>query len=228
MGSPNQLPFDNAQISRQLFDMMFAGMGSAWPQDHSDIKEQVVQITPEQHIKIYALASRGSSQPLPIGLYIHCGGWYAGSVEAEDGLCRDIVQRSKIILFSPHYRLAPEHPWPAGFDDVCAAYEWMHQNAVTYGGDHRLKAVMGGSAGGNLTQCVGVKYADRAELRPVALLSGAGAYCDPQFMPGQYKSRLDPPKFASVPMFSQDQMAIARCKSSRPFEDQANRLREHG
>jgi acetyl esterase/lipase len=190
--------------------MMFAGIGSAWAQ-YPDITEQVVQVTPEQHMKIYAPTN--ATGPLPVGLYIHCGGWYAGAVELEDGLCRDIVHRSNIILFSPHYRLAPEHPWPAGIDDVCAGYEWMHQNATKYGGDPRLKAIMGGSAGGNLTQCLGVKYADQGELRPVALLSGAGVFCDPRATPEHYKSQLTPAKFADVPMFNQDQMAIARGES---------------
>lgn len=195
--------------------MLFAGMASAWPQDHPDIREEVVQITPEQHIKIYAPVTI-TEPPLPAGLYIHCGGWYAGAVEFEDGLCRDIVRRSKIVLFSPHYRLAPEHPFPAGLEDVCRAYEWMHDNASRYGADPHLMALMGGSAGANLALCLGVKYATDLDLRPAAVLAGAGGGCDPEAMPAHYKQRLTPEKYADVPMFSQDDMKVARGELSTP------------
>lgn len=194
---------------------MFGALAATWPPKPDSINEEVVQITPTQWIKIYspAASSKGeSASSLPVGLYIHCGGFFAGAVEFEDGLCRSIVSRSEpgIILFSPHYRLAPENPFPAGLDDVCAAYEWMHAHAARYGGDPTCKAIMGGSAGGNLSASVALRYAADPVLRPAAVLLAAMPSCDPQAMPEEYKQRLDPEKYKDVPMFNQDGVASAR------------------
>lgn len=203
---------------------MFGALAGMWPPKAVSIHEEVVHITPTQSIKVYSPASstKNNTSPLPVGLYIHSGGLFAGAVEFEDGLCRSIVQRSEpgIILFSPHYRLAPEDPFPAGLDDVCAAYEWMQSHAARYGGDAARKAIMGGSAGGYLGACVAVRYATDPVLRPAAVLLGALSSCDPRAMPEVYKRRLDPAKYRNVPMFNQEAMAIARGTSTPFFQFQ--------
>jgi acetyl esterase/lipase len=219
MGGREVLTLGSAQDSREQFRVMFTAMGAAMPQASASIKEEVVQINSERYIKIYTPVDPDTGKirgdkPLPVGLYIHCGGFYAGSVELEDGLCRQVVNGSDIILFSPDYRLAPEDPWPAGINDICAAYEWMHENAAKYGGDPCRKAIMGGSGGGSYTASVAVKYADNPDLRAVAAIPAAMGSCHWDTMPEEYKKRLDPERYADSPMITMKSLEKVRGKNA--------------
>ncbi|WP_127104167.1 alpha/beta hydrolase [Pararhodobacter zhoushanensis] len=87
----------------------------------------------------------------PTLLYIHGGGWVQGSIDTHDGLCGQIALEAGIRVISLDYRLAPEHKFPAGPDDVLAAYRALIDDPQTYGVDPARLAVGGDSAGGNLT-----------------------------------------------------------------------------
>src|SRR5258705_7124165 len=77
-------------------------------------------------------------------LYVH-GGWFcAGSAKAYRHLVGHIAARAGTRAFVSDYRLAPEHPFPAGLEDVLATYRGMSENGI------RRIAVVGDSAGGNL------------------------------------------------------------------------------
>jgi acetyl esterase len=88
---------------------------------------------------------RPSTDVRPVVLWMHGGGWCLGSVEEYDPFCRHLARATECTVVSVDYRLAPEHPFPAGLDDCWAALQWA---AALPGGD-RL-AVAGDSAGGNL------------------------------------------------------------------------------
>ena len=85
---------------------------------------------------------------LPPLLYLHGGGWCVGDVDTTDSLCRKLCRRSGMLVVSLDYRLAPEHPFPAAFDDVVAALRWLDREGRTLGAVG--VAVGGDSAGGNL------------------------------------------------------------------------------
>ena len=82
-------------------------------------------------------------------VYLHGGGWVEGSLESYDQTCRFLVRESGAHVLSVDYRLAPEHPFPAGPDDAVAAFRWAVENAAGLGADPRRVAVAGDSAGGN-------------------------------------------------------------------------------
>jgi acetyl esterase/lipase len=95
---------------------------------------------------------RPSDAPnLPVVMYIHGGGWTIGTVEAFDPVLRQVANATQAIVVSPEYRLAPEYPFPAPLDDSWAALNWVAKNAASFGGDATRLAVMGDSAGGNLS-----------------------------------------------------------------------------
>jgi versiconal hemiacetal acetate esterase len=192
---------------RAQFGAIFAGVEPLLPPPTDAVKTEDVQIEKDQRVRIYIPA--GMKDPLPVGLYIHCGGWFSGSIEGEDHLCRNIAEKSNIILFSPTYRLAPEYPYPAGLDDCCTAYEWMHVNASKFGGDATKKFIMGGSAGGNLTACVGLKYASNPEFKPSGLIIACPQICDVNAFPGEYKKRFTPEKYVDSPMIGREIMLQA-------------------
>ena len=73
-------------------------------------------------IRIYAPAG---DSPLPVVLFYHGGGWVQGDIATHDNLCRYLANASQAMVVSVAYRLAPEHPFPAGLEDAYAALVWM-------------------------------------------------------------------------------------------------------
>lgn len=91
-----------------------------------------------------------------IGLlvFFHGGGWVIGDLNSHDGVCRSLANKSGHAVLSVDYRLAPEHKFPAAFDDCVAAVKWAFENAKSLGIDNSRMAVGGDSAGGNLAAAV--------------------------------------------------------------------------
>ncbi|NJS36967.1 MAG: alpha/beta hydrolase, partial [Brachymonas sp.] len=91
-----------------------------------------------------------SMQKLPVLLYFHGGGFMIGSMETHDILCRELARLSGAAVISVDYRLAPEHAFPAAFDDAFAALKWLKANGATLGLDTQRIAIGGDSAGGTM------------------------------------------------------------------------------
>ena len=93
-------------------------------------------------------------------VYFHGGGFVAGSVEAYDGLTRAFAKRAGCVVFSVDYRLAPEHPYPAGLDDAWTATQWVCENAEELGLDPMRIGVGGDSVGGAFAAVVSRRARD--------------------------------------------------------------------
>ena len=109
-------------------------------------------------IRIYTPSGKG---PLVGLVFFHGGGWVIGSVDTHDGLCRSIANAAGCVVVSVEYRLAPEHPFPAGIEDAYAATRWAAEHADALRIDPRRLAVGGDSAGGNLAAVVSLLARDR-------------------------------------------------------------------
>jgi len=98
---------------------------------------------------------RPSAQTDPgLLVFFHGGGWVIGDLNSHDGVCRSLANKSGHAVLSVDYRLAPEHKFPAAFDDCATAVKWAFENAKTLGIDNSRMAVGGDSAGGNLAAAV--------------------------------------------------------------------------
>jgi acetyl esterase len=93
---------------------------------------------------------RGAGERPPIVAFFHGGGFIAGDLDSHDGLCRELAAASRTMLLAVDYRLAPEHPFPAGLEDAYDATAWLAGAAAELGADPRRLAVAGDSAGANL------------------------------------------------------------------------------
>lgn len=110
--------------------------------------------------------------PFPVVILIHGGGWGSGDKDGAAGTGADITPwfdplDDRFTWFSINYRLAPEHPWPACYEDVLTALEWVRKHASTYKGNPGQIALMGHSAGGQLAAMSGVHAGSAAGIRAV-------------------------------------------------------------
>jgi acetyl esterase len=87
---------------------------------------------------------------LPAVLYLHGGGWVAGSIDSHDGVCAALATDAEVVVASVQYRRAPENPWPAPNDDAYDALLWLVAAATELGIDPARIAVGGDSAGAHL------------------------------------------------------------------------------
>ncbi len=114
----------------------------------------------EFRAKVYEPSDR-SDGALPVVLYLHGGGYMAGTLESGDLYCARLVRDVHCIVVSPDYRLAPEHRYPAGVDDCYTALEWIAAPGNDLRADATRIAVGGASAGGGLTLAVCLMARDR-------------------------------------------------------------------
>jgi acetyl esterase len=100
----------------------------------------------------------------PVLVYLHGGGWVMGGLPTHDPLCRLLADRSGCAVLAVDYRLSPEHPYPAAFEDLERAVGWLRDSGATrYGLDPTRLAIGGDSAGGHLTAVATRRARDRGE-----------------------------------------------------------------
>ena len=98
---------------------------------------------------------------LPAILYLHGGGWVAGSVNTHDGVCAALAKEADVVVVSVQYRRAPESPFPAPNDDTFAALQWLCSSARDLDVDSSRIAVSGDSAGAHLAMGAAIEARDR-------------------------------------------------------------------
>ena len=116
-------------------------------------------------VRIYRPAR---DKPLPILVYYHGGGFMFGSIDGWDRTARLIANEAHMIVVSVGYRLAPENPYPAAWNDAEDAYLWTVDQVKTLGGS--TVSVGGDSAGGTLAIAVALRARDGHKPMPAAML----------------------------------------------------------
>jgi len=102
---------------------------------------------PRHTLDIYRPSKHSGT--LPIVIYMHGGGFNLLSKNTH-WLMGLAFARAGYLVFNVDYRLAPKNPFPAAVSDICAALEWVSENARAHGGDLGRLVFAGESAGGNL------------------------------------------------------------------------------
>jgi len=103
----------------------------------------------------------------PLILYLHSGGWVAGSTAATQRACRALADGLAATVVSLAYPLAPEQPYPAALDNTLAALRWLASGESGLPGDPGTLILAGESAGGNLAAAALLRLRDSGEPLPV-------------------------------------------------------------
>lgn len=102
----------------------------------------------------------------PVLVYAHMGGGVIGDLETCDVFCTILASVTQGSVVSVDYRLAPEHRFPAGLEDVLAAYRWVRDNTARFGGEDGKVAIGGDSMGGNFAAILAQDMKRAGEPQP--------------------------------------------------------------
>ena len=98
-------------------------------------------------------------------VFFHGGGWISGSILSYTHVCNTLSLKTDCIVAAVEYRLAPEKPFPAGFDDCYGVTKTIYDNLDQIGLTSEDVVLMGDSAGGNLTAAVSKKALDTKDFK---------------------------------------------------------------
>ena len=138
---PHEMPLDSARVMLDALDELGGDKESV-----AGVDDRVVP-GPGGPIPIRTYRP-SADRTLPIAMFFHGGGFTMGSPASHDRLCRALANRSACLVVAVDYRLAPEHPFPAGVEDAYAATAWIARHGKDLGGDPGRIAVGGDSGGG--------------------------------------------------------------------------------
>ncbi len=119
-------------------------------------------------------------RPLPALVYFHGGGWVLGNLDTHDRIMRLLAEKSGAVVLGVDYRLAPEHKFPAAYDDGLAVLRHLARQGPALGIDSSRLAVGGDSAGANLSTatCLSLAAGERAAVKLQLLYYGAYGLAD--------------------------------------------------
>jgi len=113
---------------------------------------------PGGRLRLRVYRGKGAAAEQAAGIvYFHGGGWVLGGLESHDDVCRTLANAALAVVICVDYRLAPEFPFPAGFDDCHRALCYAAENSRDFGIDPGALAVAGDSAGGCLAAATAIR-----------------------------------------------------------------------
>lgn len=151
----------NAQLARDSLAMLTR---TYVPVPVEELAVQDTLLSESQPIKL-RIYDPAPGQELPVCLYVHGGGHVAGSIEVYDPICRQLAVATQCVVVSVDYRLAPEHPYPAGLEDIVqvATHLLPRLRELGYAVKNDL-TVAGDSAGGALAASLSALSLTQADL----------------------------------------------------------------
>ncbi len=122
---------------------------------------------PNGEIGLRLYDARASRDAGPLLLFLHGGGFVLGDLDTHEPFCAEMARALDMPVLAVDYRLAPEHPWPAGVEDAIAAARWAAESPEALGRAVTGLVTCGDSAGGNFAIVVSLALRDEPARVPV-------------------------------------------------------------
>lgn len=166
-----------ASLQTGLFDRivrrlhLLGGDGADLPTLRRRIERTAPVVLPWTGVRVTPVLARGvpgewvtpkTASANRVLLYLHGGAWAIGSPRSHRALVANLARGAGVRALSLDYRLAPEHPYPAGLDDCVAAFEWLLESGL----EPSRIVVAGDSAGGNLALSLLLRLRDAGSPLP--------------------------------------------------------------
>jgi versiconal hemiacetal acetate esterase len=160
-----------------------------FPAPDTSVKTEERTIDGDVKVRIYTPPGYVNGSK-PIGVFIHGGGWAMGDLDADDATVRPMSKGAGVVIVSVDYRLAPQHPYPAGLDDLVTAFKWTIKNAEQLGGVSGKAFIGGISAGGGSAFGLALKLLDEGLIgQVVGIVAQMPVTVHPDVVPAKYKSK---------------------------------------
>lgn len=118
-------------------------------------KESLVEINNAHYIDTFIYQSANINAKNPVLIYLHGGAYMTGKVEEFGKQMKYIAEQAQTTVIFPHYRLAPENPYPAAIEDVLGIISWVKENHTELGSTNPKMVLAGDSAGsGLINSCI--------------------------------------------------------------------------
>ncbi|GAA3438917.1 alpha/beta hydrolase [Kutzneria kofuensis] len=159
---PQGVGFDDVQATRARMASMREHFPTYEPENPVTVEEMLIPGpvgAPDVRVRVYT----PTSVPAPRAAYvsIHGGGFAIGDLDQDASVSFEIADKVGAVVVSVDYRLAPEHPYPAGLEDCYAALEWTAAKASELGVDTARIGIGGDSAGGGIAAGLALLARDR-------------------------------------------------------------------
>ncbi len=150
---------DDVAAARRWWTVYTRALSRPHPEDMRVFDRTIPSVGGAVPVRVYRPGGAGGA--LPGIVYLHGGGFMLGDLDSSDSNAWGFAQEAGAVVVSVDYRLTPEHPYPAAFDDGYAVLTWLAANADELGIDAGRIAVVGDSAGGNLAAALCLAARDR-------------------------------------------------------------------
>lgn len=157
---------DSVQAMRDAYDALCRRFTPA--RDGSLVIEEHAIAAPDRAIpvRLYRPVGEAPAQGWPCVLYLHGGGWVVGDLDSHEFITAPMARDLSAVVVAVDYRLAPEHVFPAAFDDCLAVWRHLLKQGEAWGIDTSRMVVAGDSAGGNLAAALCLETAGAGGVAP--------------------------------------------------------------
>lgn len=155
------IDIDDAVAARQVESRLTAEMRTQAPTGGVDVRDVSCPRPDTTVLSLRLYRPTGAVLELPALVFIHGGSFVTGDLDTEDSRCRAYAHDAGCAVIAVEYRLAPEHPYPAGVDDCFVAVKWVVAHAAELGVHPGRVAVGGLSAGAALAAATALRARDR-------------------------------------------------------------------
>ncbi len=128
----------------------------------ADVEDRTLPGGPDNRgISIRIVRPKGSTEPLPVIMHFHGGGWVLGGKDTHDRLVRELANGARAAVVFVDYTPAPDAQYPVQIEQAYAATKWIAENGESLGLDPSRLVVLGDSVGGNMATVVAMMAKER-------------------------------------------------------------------